>query len=103
MSDHVLDLDMESASQVTRQMQGSPQLGPIAEKVSIAMPSVLDSDRGPIKTDGMATADCQVDKLVDASRRRDDEMGADVRELMELGIGMVGREGVVDGSDTAGE
>ena len=43
-----------------------------------------------------------MDELVNATGRRHHEMGADVRELMELGIGMVGREGVVDRSGTAG-
>ena len=50
----------------------------------------------------MAAAGAQVDELEDAAGGGDDEVRADVGQLVQLDVGDVGGEGVVDGGGAAG-
>ena len=103
VADHVAHADPEAAAQVLGQVQRGVQLAAVAEHVGVAEADVLDPDRGPVEADGVAAAGAQVDELEDPPGGADDEVAADVGQLVQLGVGDVGGEGVADGGGAAGD
>src|SRR3954453_1778298 len=61
-----------------------------------------DPDRGPVEAGGVAAAGAGGGELEDPAGGGDHEVGADVGQLVQLDVGDVGREGVVDGGRGAG-
>ncbi len=74
-----------------------------AEYLGVAEADVLDPDGDVVEADDVPTANRGRHELVDRPRGGDGEVSADTGQLVELHVGPVGGEGVVDGAHAAGD
>jgi len=86
--------DLETAAQPSRQAQRGIQLALVFEDLTIGAPDVLDPDRRVVQADGMAAHDAHGHELEDPAILAHDVVRADARQLVQLDVGNVGREGV---------
>ena len=93
--DHVALGDVEARHEPARELERGRDLTRVREDPGRRAPDVLDADRRVVEADRVATADCQWHELVDRPVRVDHEVRAHVRQLVQLRVGVIGREGVV--------
>jgi hypothetical protein len=96
MADHVAEPDVEATAEELGEPQRGPHLTPVAEHFSIREAGVLDSDCRPVEADRVAAPDPCLDEAEDRAPRGDDEMRADVGELVQLRVANVWGERVED-------
>ena len=94
VADDVVVGDAVLRLQPAREPQRGAQHLDVAEHPGLAEADVLDPDRRPVQPDRVAADPLQRDELVDGAVRVDDEVRAGARQLVQLDVGDVGREGV---------
>lgn len=86
VSYYIVDPDVEVTAQIRREEQGSSQLSSVIEDIRVLKSRVLDTDGCPVETHCVSTTSADVDQLEDPTAGGNDEVSADVRQLMKLRV-----------------
>ncbi len=86
VSYYIVDPDVEVTAQIRREEQGGSQLSSVIEDIRVLKSRVLDTDGCPVETDCVSTTSADVDQLEDPTEGGNDEVSADIWQLMKLRI-----------------
>ncbi len=97
VSYYIVNPDVKVTAQIRREAQGSSQLPAVIEDIRVVKTRVLDTYGRPVETDCVSTASADVDQLEDPAAGGNDEVSADVWQLMKLRIRNVRCERIKNG------
>ena len=99
VADDVAEVDSVPRHQPAGELDRGGELSRVADHCGVARADVLDADREPIETNGVATADVKARELVDRPVPVDDEVRAGSGQLAQLPVGRIRREGIPGGTE----